>query len=77
MLPLLLRLFRAFFCDELAFRRWLRGGLFAFAGGGLAFAGQIAEVIDQPSALKTIKVISVVCGFIAGSIQSSAAKRVE
>jgi hypothetical protein len=72
MLPLIRKLVVAFFLDELAFRRWLRGGLLALAGGGMAFAGDLADLIGAPGAVKTIKVASVVAGFIAGAMQSSA-----
>jgi hypothetical protein len=67
MLPLFRRLFVAFFLDELAFRRWMRGGLFAFAGGGLAFAEQIAGILEVPNAVKWVKAASVVAVFVAGS----------
>lgn len=72
MLPLLRRIFFAFFLDELAFRRWARGLLLAFAGGGLAFADSLAELIGAPDAVKAIKVASIVAGFAAGAMQSSA-----
>jgi hypothetical protein len=71
-LPLIHRVFFAFFLDELAFRRWVRGGLMGFAAGGLAFADQLGGLLGAPDAVKAIKVASVVCGFIAGAIQSSA-----
>lgn len=74
MLPLLAHLFRAFFMDELAFRRWVRGGMLAFAGSGYAFAEQIAKEISAPGAVVKIKLLAIVCGFIAGAIQSSAKK---
>lgn len=74
MIPLLKSLFIAFFMDPLAFRRWMRGGLLAVAGGGLAFAGDIGDLINAPGAVKGIKVVSVMAGFIAGAMQSSAKK---
>jgi hypothetical protein len=74
MLPLLVRLIHAFFLDELAFRRWMRGGMLAFAGGGLAFSDQIAGVLGVPEAVRWIKVASIVSGFVAGAMQSSAKK---
>lgn len=77
MLPLLRSILHAFFQDELAFRRWARGLMLAFAGGGLAFAEQIASVIEAPGAVKKIKVASIVAGFIAGAMQSSAKKAAE
>jgi hypothetical protein len=77
MFPLIVRVFRAFFLDELAFRRWVRGAMFAFAGSGFAFAEQLASVVEVPQAVKGIRVAAVVCMFVGGSIQSSAAKRAE
>jgi hypothetical protein len=75
MLPLIKRLIYAFFLDELAFRRWMRGGMLAFAGGGLAFADQIGALLNAPGAVKGVKIAAVVCGFIAGAMQSSAKKQ--
>lgn len=77
MIPLLKHVFIAFFLDELAFRRWLRGGMLAIAGSGLAFADQIGALLDAPGAVKGIKIAAVVAGFIAGAMQSSAKPRVE
>lgn len=74
MLPLIRKLLHSFFFDERAARRWLRGGLLAFAGGGLAFADQLSGLVGAPGAVKGIKIASVVAGFIAGAMQSSAAR---
>jgi hypothetical protein len=77
MFPLLAHVFRAFFLDELSFRRWIRGALFGFAGGGLTFAEQLASVLDAPHSVKAIRVVAVVAMFVGGSIQSSAAGKGE
>jgi hypothetical protein len=77
MLPLLKHILYAFFLDELAFRRWMRGGMLALAGGGLAFADQIAALLGMPEAIRWIKIASIVAGFIAGAMQSSAKKAAE
>ena len=74
MIPLFWKLLHAFFLDERAFRRWLRGGLMAFAGGGIAFADQLGGVLGSPSVVKWIRVTAIFSGFVAGAIQSSAAK---
>ncbi len=74
MIPFFRRFLVAFFMDPLAFRRWMRGGMMAFAGSGYAFAEQIAKELAVPAAVTKIKVAAIVCGFIAGSIQSSAKK---
>lgn len=58
----------AFLWDELAFVRWMRGLMFTFAGGGVAFADQIADIFGAPGAVKAIKLVAVLCMFLAGSI---------
>jgi hypothetical protein len=75
MLPLIARLVHAFFFDERAARRWLRGGLMAFAGGGVAFADQLGAALNSQSAAKWVRIAAIASGFVAGSIQSSAAKQ--
>ena len=58
----------AFLYDELAFTRWIRGGMLAVAGGGVAFADQLAGTIGAPGAVKIIKTTAIICGFMAGAI---------
>jgi hypothetical protein len=74
MIPLLKHVLYAFFLDELAFRRWVRGGMLALAGGGLAFADQVAGLLGMPEAIRWVKIASIAAGFIAGAMQSSAKK---
>lgn len=74
MLPLICKLLHAFFFDEKAARRWLRGGLMAFAAGGLAFADQLGSALGSPGIAKWLRVAAILAGFVAGAIQSSAAK---
>lgn len=68
MIPLVRRLFRALLWDELAVRRWLRGGALAFAAGGIAFADQLASIVGAPGAVRGIKIAAVICGFVGGAI---------
>lgn len=68
MIPLIQRIVHALLYDEMAARRWLRGGLFGFATGGLAFADQLAAIVSSPGAVKGIKVAAVVSGFVAAMI---------
>ncbi len=68
MIPLIKELWNALLHDELKVRRWLRSLLMAFAGSGLAFADQMASAIGAPGAVKTIKIIAVICGFISVAI---------
>ena len=68
MWPMLKRVANAMLFDELAVRRWARGALLTFAAGGVAFADQLADLVHAPGAVKTIKVIAVICGFIGGAI---------
>lgn len=65
MIPLFRKLWDALLNDEMAVRRWLRAGLMAMAGSGLAFADQIAQTVGSPGAVKTVKITAVVCGFIS------------
>lgn len=68
MIPLIRRIFHALLWDELAARRWLRGGLLGFATGGLAFADQLAAIVAAPGAVKSIKVAAVVCAFVGAMV---------
>lgn len=68
MLPFLKNITHALLFDELAFRRWCRGITLAFAGTGFAFADQLAALINAPMAVTVIKVASVVCAFLGGTI---------
>lgn len=54
--------------DELAAKRWSRGLLLALSGSGLAFADQLADIIEAPGIIKAVKVAAVVAGFLAGAI---------
>lgn len=68
MIPLLRSVIHALLWDAMAARRWLRGAMLAFSGGGLAFADNLAGIVGAPGAVKAIKVAAVVCGFVAGAI---------
>ena len=70
MIPLIKRLVRSFLFDEGAVTGWIRGAMLMFAASGIAFADQIAEVMDMPGAVKTIKLTAVICGFFAGAIRA-------
>jgi hypothetical protein len=74
-IPLLSDFFYAFFFDERAARRWLRGGLLAFAGTGLGFADQLGAALGSAGIAKWVRVAAIVSGFVAGAMQSSAAKK--
>jgi len=74
MIPLLRKLLHGFFFDERAARRWIRGGLMAFAASGVAFADQLGSALGSPTATKWVRVTAIIAGFAAGAIQSSAAK---
>jgi hypothetical protein len=65
MIPLLKRLWYAVRYDELAVRRWGRALLMGLAGGGIAFADQLAAVLEAPGAVKAIKAAAVGAGFVA------------
>ena len=59
----------AFLYDEMKFRRWARTTIMALATGGLAFADQLASVVEGgPRLIKAIKVIAVVCAGISVAI---------
>jgi hypothetical protein len=64
-------LVHAFLYDELAATRWVRGVAVAVAIGGTAFANELSGIVDAPGLVKTIKVVSLSIGFIAGSITAS------
>jgi len=70
MIPLIKRLIRSFLFDEGAVTGWIRGAMLMFAASGIAFADQIAAVIDMPTSVKTIKLAAVICGFFAGAIRA-------
>lgn len=70
MIPLIKRLVRAFLFDEGAVTGWIRGGMLMFAAGGIAFANEVAAIIEAPGAVKTIKLVAVACGFLAGAIRA-------
>jgi hypothetical protein len=73
MKPLFTNLLNAFWYDELAFRRWLRGGMFALAP-------IVAQLMNDPlwttwtAKQWTVKVIPSLVLFAAGAMQSSAKK---
>src|SRR4051794_13924381 len=73
MFPFLARVYHAFFKDELAFRRWMRGGLFFL----FTIAGQL--VLDPKWETWTFRdwmvhAIPAVIAFAGGAMQSSAKK---
>jgi hypothetical protein len=61
MIPLLKKLWDSLLHDEMKVRRWLRVAVMAIGGSGLGYADQIAATINTPGAIKTIKVLAVVC----------------
>lgn len=70
MIPLIKSIAHAFLWDELAFTRWARGTMLGVSACGVAFADSLAAIVGDgsPGLIKTIKVASVVCGFLAGAI---------
>jgi hypothetical protein len=68
MKKLLQNFFGRLWNDELFARRWGRAALMAVAAGGLAFADQLASVIDSPGAVKTIKVMAILAGLASAAI---------
>ncbi len=68
MKKLLLDILSALWNDDMAARRWLRGASHTLALGGLAFADQIAALINAPGAVKAIKLAAIVCAFMGGAI---------
>ena len=71
MIPLVKRLIHAFLFDEGAVIGWIRGMMMMFAASGIAFADQIASVVEGgPRLVKVIKLLAIVCGFIAGAIRA-------
>jgi hypothetical protein len=66
MIPMLKNLWSRLLHDESAFRRWTRAALMGIAAGGIAFADQLDALLDGSGGLiKTIKVASVVAGFVS------------
>ena len=68
MIPLFKRLVKAMLWDELAARRWMRGMLLACSAGGIAFADQLAALLEDPELVRTIKIVALVCGFLGGAL---------
>lgn len=68
MIPLFKHLADQLLHDELAVRRWSRALLMAIAGGGIAFADQLAAVLEAPGAVKAIKLLAVLAGFCSLAI---------
>lgn len=64
MITFIRRVFRAFFLDEQAFVRWMRGLGVTFAVGGVGFADEIAKVLNAPGYVRAIKIAALVCGFL-------------
>ena len=75
MVPLIKRLVKALLWDELAAKRWLRGGLLTAAAGGVAFADQLATTLGDPSWVKGVKVAAIICGFLGGAITAGEKNR--
>ncbi len=69
MITFLKKFWDAFLHDEMKFRRWSRTAIMALSTGGLAFADQLAGVVEGgPRLIKTIKVIAVICAGISVAI---------
>ena len=49
---------------------WARSLLMALAGGGLAFAGDLAQLGFSPPAVQRVKVASVVAAFLASAMKA-------
>lgn len=67
MWPLLKTFFHELFFDEAAARRQFRSTMVTFAVSGIAFADQLAALVGLPSAVRVIKVLSCVCGFVGAA----------
>ena len=65
MIPLFRHLIDKVLHDEAAVRRWGRAALMGIAGGGIAFADQLAAALDMPDYIKAIKACAVVAGFLS------------
>ena len=68
MITLFKRLYQKLLYDELAVRRWARSLMFSLCGIGVAFADQLSSLIESTDAVKTIKIVGVVCGALGGAI---------
>jgi hypothetical protein len=77
MIPLLKHLLSRLLNDELAVRRWGRAALMGAAAGGLAFADQLAAILEAPGLVRAIKVVAVVCGFLSLAVTAGEKNRPE
>lgn len=68
MIPLIKKLLRKLLYDDLAVRRWARSIMFGACGMGVAFADQLAGLIESPGVVRNIKIAGVVCGALGGAI---------
>lgn len=66
MIPMFRKLWFKIRYDEVAVRRWGRALLMAFAGGGIAFADQLAAITGSDG--KWIRIAAVVAGFVSVAI---------
>lgn len=75
MWTLLKNLGRKLIYDELAVRRWIRAGMLFVGTSGVAFADQVAQLIESPESVRKIKIIGVVCAAIGGAITAGERNR--
>lgn len=61
MFPAIRAFIHAFFFNETAFLRISRALIMTIAAGGMGFAQDVASILGAPGAVKSVKIVSVVC----------------
>jgi hypothetical protein len=68
MITLFRHLFSKLLYDELAVRRWLRAGLLFAGTAGVAFADQLAALVQDEGLARYLKIAGVICAAAGGAI---------
>lgn len=69
MKTIIVKLLHALLYDELAVRRWVRGGCIALAVGGPTLINQMSDLLGgSTKLLQALKGLTILCGFVGGAI---------
>jgi hypothetical protein len=68
MITLIKHMFAKLLYDELAVRRWLRAGLLFAGTAGVAFADQLAALVQDEGLARYLKIGGIVCAAAGGAV---------